>query len=74
MIVVDAIILAPALADDSADGQLARAALRGQDLTAPELLDLEVSSVLRRQVAAGMLSVRRAERALGSCMPCRSGG
>jgi len=68
VIVVDASVLAPALADDSADGQLARAALRGQDLTAPELLDLEVVSVLRRQVAAGMLSVRRAEQALGDLL------
>ena len=68
MIVVDASALAPALADDSADGHRARAALRGQDLTAPELLDLEVTSVLRRQVAAGLLSGHRAEQALGDLL------
>ena len=68
MIVVDASAVALALADDSADGQLARAALRGQDLTAPELLDLEVVSVLRRQVAAGLLSGRRAEQALADLL------
>lgn len=68
MIVVDASALAPALADDSADGHRARAALRGQDLTAPELLDLEVASVLRRQVAAGLLSGHRAEQALADLL------
>jgi len=52
----------------------ARAALRGQDLTAPELLDLEVASVLRRQVFAGLLSGHRAEQALGICSPCLSCG
>lgn len=68
MIVVDASALAPALADDSADGHRARAALRGQDLTAPELLDLEVASVLRRQVAAGLLSGHRVEQALADLL------
>lgn len=38
--VVDVSALAPALADDSADDYRARAALRGEDLTAPGLLDL----------------------------------
>ncbi len=73
MIVVDASVLAPALADDFADGDLARTALRGQELTAPELLDLEVASVLRRQGASGLLSVRRAEQALAdlAALPVR---
>ena len=52
MIVVDASVLAPALADDTADGDAARAAVSGQALTAPEMIDPEVVSVLRRQVAA----------------------
>jgi len=68
VIVVDASVLAPALADDSADGDLARTALRGQELTAPELLDLEVASVLRRQGTSGLLSVRRAEQALADLL------
>lgn len=64
MIVVDASVLAPALGDDGTDGDLARAHLGGETLAAPELIDLEVSSVLRRQVRAGALPTRRAELAL----------
>ena len=64
MIVVDASVVAVALADDGPDGDAVRARLRGEDLTAPELLDLEVTSVLRRQYAAGALDGRRATLAL----------
>jgi predicted nucleic acid-binding protein len=41
-----------------------RERLRGQDLAAPELIDLEVVSVLRRQLAVGKLDTRRALLAL----------
>ena len=41
-----------------------RARLRGEDLTAPELLDLEVVSVLRRHTMTGALDSRRADLAL----------
>jgi predicted nucleic acid-binding protein len=51
VIVVDASVLAPALGDDGADGEAARTRLRGEDLTAPEIIDLEVSSVWRRTLA-----------------------
>lgn len=64
MLVVDASVLAPALADDGADGDAARERLRGHPLTAPELLDLEVASVVRRQLLAGELDERRAGLAL----------
>ena len=64
MPVVDASVLATALGDDSADGDTARARLRGEDLAAPELIDLEVVSVLRSQLAAGLLDTRRAALAL----------
>lgn len=64
MIVVDASVLATALADDSGDGDRARARLHGEQLAAPELLDLEVVSVLRGQMRAGRLDARRAELAL----------
>lgn len=64
MLVVDASVLAPALADDTADGDAARARLRGQRLIAPELIDLEVTSVFRRQLRLGDLDPRRAESAL----------
>ncbi|RYZ27090.1 MAG: VapC toxin family PIN domain ribonuclease, partial [Propionibacteriaceae bacterium] len=64
MIVVDASVIAPALADDGPDGDRARDRLRGEVLTAPELIDLEVASVLRRAAASGRLQERRADMAL----------
>jgi predicted nucleic acid-binding protein len=64
VIVVDASVLAPALADDGADGDRARARLRGERLVAPELVDLEVVSVLRRVARSGGLDERRSDQAL----------
>lgn len=64
MIVVDASALVPALADDGRDGDAARARLREQALVAPELIDLETASVIRRQLQAGKLDARRAAFAL----------
>jgi len=65
VIVVDASVLVTALADDHADGDRARAALQAAGaLAAPELIDLEVTSVLRRAVAGGRLDDRRARQAL----------
>ena len=64
MLVADASVLVVALADDGVDGDAARARLRGEELAAPELLDLEVTSVLRKQRSAGMLDDRRALLAL----------
>ncbi len=63
MIVADAGVLVVALADD-VDGDHARRRRRGELLLSPELVDLEVVSVLRRLVLAGSLPVRRAEQAL----------
>ena len=64
MLVVDASVLATALADDGTDGDIARGRLRGQELAAPELIDLEVVSVLRRQLSVGRLDARRVGLAL----------
>jgi predicted nucleic acid-binding protein len=64
VIVADASVLVVALADDGPDGDQARARLRGERVALPELADLEVASVLRRQLAAGALDARRAELAL----------
>lgn len=64
VIVVDASVVVVALADDGQDGDQARARLRGEQLAAPELLDLEVASVLRRQVRIGDVALRRAGLAL----------
>jgi predicted nucleic acid-binding protein len=73
VIVADASVLAVALADDGPDGDQARARLHGERLTAPELVDLEVISVLRRQVRAGAVEVRRAALALAdlAALPLR---
>lgn len=73
MLVVDASVLVVALADDGADGDAARERLRGEDLVAPELLDLEVVSVLRGQMISGALDARRADLALNdlSAMPLK---
>ena len=73
MIVVDASVLATALGDDGPDGDRARARLRGERLSAPELLDLEVASVLRRQVQGGEVDIRRAALALAdlAALPLR---
>jgi predicted nucleic acid-binding protein len=64
VIVVDASVLVPGLVDDGRDGDAARVRLRGEVLAAPELVDLEVASVLRRLVLAGSLPLRHADLAL----------
>ena len=64
MIVVDASVLVTSLADDGDDGDLTRTRLRGETLAAPEVIDLEVASVLRRLTLAGQLPADRAEQAL----------
>jgi predicted nucleic acid-binding protein len=73
VIVVDASVLVVALADDGSDGDQARARLRGEQLTVPELADLEIASVLRRQMKAGILNARRARLALDdlAALPAR---
>ena len=45
MLVVDASVLAVALLDDGRDGDAVRDRLRGEQLAAPALIDLEVASV-----------------------------
>ncbi len=64
MIVVVATVIAPALADDDIDGKRVRNRLRGEQIIAPELLDLEVVSVLRKAVFDGKLDRLRADLAL----------
>jgi predicted nucleic acid-binding protein len=48
VIVIDASVLATALGDDGNDGDGVRERLRGEELAAPEIVDLEVTSVWRR--------------------------
>ena len=73
MIVADASILVVALADDGPDGDQARARLSREHLAIPELADLEVASVLRRQMKAGTLDARRARLAVDdlAALPAR---
>ena len=52
------------LADDGSAGRQARNRVRGEDLAAPHLIDLEVASVLRRSVLRGDLAVQRGRQAL----------
>ena len=68
MIVVDASVLAPALADDGAEGRQVRDRLAHERLAAPELIMLEVASVVRRARRAGKLRPQRAEQAIADLM------
>lgn len=52
-------MLANAVADDGPDGATARAALSGNDLSVPDLVDVEVVSVLRRRWLAKKLTAKR---------------
>jgi predicted nucleic acid-binding protein len=64
LIIADASFLVMALGDDGADGARARDRLRGEELAAPHLVDVEVTSVLRRSVLNGTITVQRATQAL----------
>lgn len=65
MIVLDASVLIAALVDDGEGGELARTRLgASQSLHAPELLDVEVLSSLRRLTRSGRITERRAVRAM----------
>jgi len=59
MIVIDASVLANVIGDDDAAGATARAALMGQEISAPDLVDVETVSVLRRRWRSGTLTVAR---------------
>lgn len=64
MIVTDASFLVMALSDDGANGRQTRERLRGEELAAPHLVDVEVISVLRRSVRTGTVTGQRAGQAL----------
>lgn len=73
MLVVDASVLVTALIDGAAPGERTRERLRADpDLHAPHLLDLEVLSVLRRELRAGGLTEQQVGRALGAPLPGRT--
>ena len=64
MLVIDASVLAVALLDDGPDGDAVRQRLRGEQLGAPALIDLEVVSVWRGLARGGHLDARRVGLAL----------
>ncbi len=60
MIVVDASVLAHAIADDGGVGRRARGELRAAgELAAPDLVDVETTAVLRKRWLAGAISDQR---------------
>ena len=66
MIVIDASVLANAIADDGVHGKRARGELRlAGDLAAPDLIDVETVAVLRKRWLAGTLTARRFSAAIG---------
>jgi predicted nucleic acid-binding protein len=64
LIITDASFLVMVLGDDGSDGAQARGRLRGEELAAPHLIDLEITSVLRRAVATRSMTAQRAGQAL----------
>ena len=64
MLVVDASVIAPAVADGGPDGDACRARIKGQSLAAPDLLRVEAVSVIRRQLASGALTSAQANNAI----------
>lgn len=64
MIVVDASVLAPVVADDGVDGRRYRQRLRGEAVALPDLARIEVISVIRRQLHAGAIDESQAARAV----------
>lgn len=65
MIVVDSSVVINALTDSYEPGRVARAWLDGRDdIAAPQLLDLEVVSVLRRLVSHRIITPKHAQIAV----------
>jgi predicted nucleic acid-binding protein len=64
VIVVDASVVVLALGEDAADGTRMRARLLEEQLTAPEIIDVEVIAAWRRLVQRGQLADGRAAEAV----------
>ena len=61
-------MIAPAVADDGGRGRRFRDRLRGERPAAPDLLRVEVLSVIRRQVSRKQLGLQRAEEAVADLL------
>jgi len=64
VLVVDASVLAPVVGDAGSDGQRFRERLRGESVAGPDLLRVEVASVVRRHVGVGKLTEQQATAAI----------
>jgi predicted nucleic acid-binding protein len=65
LIVVDASVLSNVVGDDGGPGRVARARLAAADgVSAPDLVDVETVSVLRKRWLAGGLTARRLRSAI----------
>jgi predicted nucleic acid-binding protein len=64
VLVVDASVVAPVVADGGDHGARYRQRVRGERLAAPDLLRVEVLSVLRRQLSIGQLTRDQADAAV----------
>jgi predicted nucleic acid-binding protein len=64
VLVVDASVVAPAVADSGDEGARIRHRLRGESLAGPDVLRVEAMSVIRRAAVNGSLSAAQARRAV----------
>jgi predicted nucleic acid-binding protein len=68
VLVVDASVLAPVVADAGSDGRRFRERLRGETVVGPDLLRVEVSSVLWRHASHGSLTPQQADAAIADLL------
>jgi predicted nucleic acid-binding protein len=68
VLVVDASVLAPVVADGGADGRRFRQRLHGEAVFGPDLLRIEVASVLRRHANTGHLTAAEADGAMADLL------
>lgn len=68
MLVVDASVLAPVVADARGDGRRFRDRLRNEVVVGPDLLRIEVTAVLRRHASTGQLTLEQADAAIGDLL------
>jgi predicted nucleic acid-binding protein len=64
VLVVDASVIAPFVADGGVDGDTLRSRLSGETICGPDLLRVEVLSVVRRQADTGSLTTAQANAAI----------
>lgn len=68
MLVVDASVLAPVIADAGSDGRRFRERLRDETVAGPDLLRIEVTSVFRRHANIGQLKPAQADAAISDLL------